>query len=225
MKGKFCPKCGEETEKFYENLCKDCFLEKISFLDKIPEEIVIRKCKSCEKFFYDEKSFKNLEEAVGEMLARILEENKIQSINYRIFENKVNITLTFRVEDLEKTEEKKSSLILKSITCNSCSLKNLGYYQAVLQVRAPENLLEKISQDVENFVEFFRNYDALSFISKFEKQKKGFDVFIGSKKVAHQIAQNLKRKYKPKIKISRKFAGRIKGKKVYRDTILISLSD
>lgn len=224
MVKRFCPKCGKETEKFYGSLCRDCFLEKISFLEKIPEKIIIRKCKSCEKFFYDEKAFENLEEAVGEMLARILEENKIQSINYRIYNNKVSITLNFKVENLEKTEEKESQLIVKNITCNSCSLKSLGYYQAILQVRAPENLLENISKDIENLVDFFRSYDNLSFISKTEKQKRGFDIFIGSKKVAHQVAQNIKRKYKAKIKISRKFAGRIKGKKVYRDTILISLS-
>lgn len=225
MVKKFCPKCGKETEKFYENLCKDCFLEKISFIDKIPDKIVIGKCKFCEKFFIDKKGFDSLENAVGEMLARILEENKIQSINYRIHDNKVSITLRFKIEDLEKAEEKESQLILKSITCNSCSLKSLGYFQAILQVRAPENLLEKISQDIENFIQLFKNYDNLSFLLRIEKQAKGFDFYIGSKKVAHQIAKNLKRKYKAKVKVSKKLSGSIKGKKVYRDTLLISVSD
>ncbi len=222
---KFCPKCGKETGKFYENLCKDCFLEKISFLGKIPDRIIIKKCKFCNKFFHDGKGFNSLEDAIGDMLAKILEENKIQSINYRIHENKISLTLNFQVEDLEKVEEKECLLIVKNITCNSCSLKSLGYHQSIIQVRAPENLLEKIFQDIENFVEFFRSYDTLSFISKVEKQKNGFDFYIGSKKVASQIANNLKRKYKAKLKISRKLAGKIKGKKVYRDTLLISVSD
>jgi len=224
MSKKFCPKCGKETEKFYENLCKDCFLEKISFLDRIPSKIIIKKCKSCEKFFYDKKGFDSLENAIGDMLAKILEENKIQSINYRIHGNKVSVSLSFKVENLEKTEEKECSITIKNITCQHCSLKSLGYYQSILQVRAPQNLLEKIFTDVENLIELFRSYDSLSFVSKVEKQKNGFDFYIGSKKVASQIAINLKRKYKGKLKISRKLAGKIKRKKVYRDTILISIS-
>ncbi|MGC8812257.1 MAG: NMD3-related protein [Candidatus Aenigmatarchaeota archaeon] len=224
MSRRFCPKCGKETEKFYDDLCKNCFLEKISFLDKIPEKIIIKKCKSCGKFFYDEKGFDSLENAVGDMLAKILEENEIQSINYRIYDNKVSLTLKFRIEDLEKIEEKVCPLILKIIVCNSCSLKFLGYHQAILLVRAPEKILEKISQDIENFVDFFRSYDDLSFISKVEKQKKGLDFYLGSKKIAHQITKNLKRKYKAKVKVSKKLAGSLKGKKVYRDTLLISVS-
>ncbi|MEM5772711.1 MAG: NMD3-related protein, partial [Candidatus Aenigmatarchaeota archaeon] len=78
--------------------------------------------------------------------------------------------------------------------------------------------------EIENQINYLSQYDKLSFISKFEETKNGFDVFVGSKNSANQIARILKAKYKAKLKITKKLAGRIKGKKVYRDTILISIS-
>src|SRR3972149_9446515 len=85
---KFCPKCGKTTENLYDNLCKDCFLQKINLKD-LPEKITVRQCKICGKFFGNERGELSLENAINQILSRVLRENVIQSATSRIIKNKV----------------------------------------------------------------------------------------------------------------------------------------
>jgi len=85
--------------------------------------------------------------------------------------------------------------------------------------------VDEILDDVETQMELMRKYNSLSFVSKMDKVAGGVDLYIGSKEVANQIAKNLKNKFKANIKISRKLSGYIRGKKTYRDTILVSVGE
>ena len=67
--------------------------------------------------------------------------------------------------------------------------------------------------------------DPLAFISKTEEEKNGKNFYIGSKQAAVEISRNIKLKYKATVKRTSKLVGELKGKRVYRDTILISLGD
>jgi nonsense-mediated mRNA decay protein 3 len=223
MREKFCPKCGKKTENFYEGLCEACFLSKFSISKKLPDKIFITQCKLCGKFFLNKHSG-SIENIIEAFLQDFLKEGELTSISYRIAENKIFLTLSLKINDLEKTEEKEVEVIIKKIICQACAMKESGYFQATIQVRAPENLLFEIKKEIEDQTDYLRQYDSLAFISSFQEVKNGFDVFIGSKASARQIARVLKLKYKAKIKITRKLAGKLKGKKVYRDTILISIS-
>lgn len=223
MRNKFCPKCGKQTDKIYNNLCEDCFLSGVSVLKNIPNKIVLKKCKSCEKIFVDDKSSDSVENALDLFLIEVLKKPEIHSATYRIDANKVHINLTLRVDDLDKTEEKISELIVKKITCKSCSMKAVGYYQSILQLRAPKNQIGDILEEIENQINLMNKYDSLAFVSKTDKKPEGVDLYIGSKSVANHIAKNLKNKFRANIKISRKLGGSISGKKVYRDTILVSV--
>ncbi len=225
MRKKFCPKCGKETEKFYENLCKDCFLEKFSSLEKIPKNFLFKKCKFCGKIFYKKVGKESLESLVETILSKILEKEKIDSINYRIFNDKLKMEVETKIEDLKKVEELTSNLIIKQFVCNVCNLKEKGYYQAIIQLRCKNEILQKIEEDIKKEVETLNKFDALAFISKIEKEKNGLNFYIGSKKSAMEIGKILKRKYKAELKISRRLVGFEKGKRVYRDTILIKISD
>lgn len=222
MGRKFCPKCGKETERFYESLCEQCFLSSFSLAEKLPKKILIKECKVCGKFLF-ENFFGSTENVVEGFLRKFLEKG-INSISYRIFDCQIKLTLKKKIYDLEKIEEKTINLIKKRTICQSCAMKSSGYFQAILQVRAPQSLLQEIRDEIEKQIDYLNQYDKLAFISKFQELRNGFDVFIGSKKTANQIARNLKTKYKAKMKISKKFAGFIKGRKVYRDTILISFN-
>jgi|YelNatPaOPRAMG01_1025707.scaffolds.fasta_scaffold04552_13 nonsense-mediated mRNA decay protein 3 len=223
MREKFCPKCGKKTEKFYEGLCEDCYLSKFSLSKKLPDKIIIKQCKFCGKFFLGNHSG-SIEDLIEIFLQDFLKEGELTSISYRIAENKVFLTLNLKINDLKKTEEKEVDLIIKKIICQACAMKESGYFQAIIQVRAPENLLSEIKKEIDDQINYLNQYDNLAFISNFQEVKNGFDVFIGSKASAQQIARTLKLKYKAKIKITRKIAGKLKGKKIYRDTILISIS-
>lgn len=225
MRKKFCPKCGKETNEFYENLCKNCFLEKFSSLEKIPKKILIKECKFCGKYFYKKILKENVESLIEAILSEILEKGKIESINYRIFENKLKMEIETKIRGLKKAEEFLSELIIKQSICNICQMKEKGYAQAIIQLRCSDKILPKIEEDIRREVEILNKFDLLAFISKIEKEKNGLNFYIGSKKSAREIAKILKRKYKAEVKFSRKLVGFERGKKVYRDTILIKISD
>jgi nonsense-mediated mRNA decay protein 3 len=224
MRKKFCPKCGKEVEQLYRNLCGDCFLSKISLIEKIPNKIVVGRCKICGKIYAGEKEFNSVEAAVGSALSKILKQEEIKDAHYRIKNGAIHLTITLEVEGLEKQEEKKISLIVRSITCKQCSMKFVGYYQSIIQVRAPQKLLSSIQKEIENQIELSKP-DKLAFISKVEPVKNGLDIYVGSKHVASKIAKHIKEKFKANIKISKKLSGVISGKTVSRDTILVSIGD
>jgi nonsense-mediated mRNA decay protein 3 len=225
MRKKFCPKCGKITEKFYKNLCRDCFLEKVSVKEEIPSKIVIKRCKLCGKFYVKKRAVESLENSIDTILSELLEQPEIHSATYRIENKNVHINLTLKILGLEKKEEKVSSLIIKNIICKACSMRSTGYYQALLQIRLPKNLKDIVLKEVKTQIDFLNKYDRLAFISKLDKKPKGVDIYIGSKSSAMQIARYLKSRFKAKIKISRKLSGSIRGKRVYRDTILVSIGD
>jgi nonsense-mediated mRNA decay protein 3 len=225
MRKKFCPKCGRETFKFYGRVCPNCFIEKLTVIEKIPSKTTIRTCKACGKVYYENETFPSLGSALEYSLSKILNHPEISSATYKIKDNVADVTLKMRVEDLEKEESKKISIISKSITCGSCSKKHIGYFQSVLQLRAKEPLLKIISNEIVEELKLMNRHDPLSFISKTEEEKSGKNFYIGSKQAAVQIARNIKLKYKATVKRTSKLVGSLKGKRVYRDTILISLGD
>lgn len=225
MSKKFCPKCGKETEKFYGKVCKDCFFSNLSAIKKIPDRLIIKTCKSCGKFFINDILVNSVEEALDSVLSETLKQKEVKTAAYEIHGNTVKVNVGIKVDDAEKSEEKALNLIVRTILCKPCSMKASGYFQSMLQVRAPEKLLNVLQTEIENQIDFFNNFDRLSFISSIEPTKNGFDVYIGSKSAARRISKNLKNKYNANIKISRKLSGSISGKKVYRDTILIAIGE
>lgn len=225
MSQRFCPSCGRTVDKLYDNLCRDCFLKKFSFVNLIPGRVIIKRCKNCGRIFYNNKNFDSVEGALESLLANLLKRPEIGNATYRLHGNRIHVTLNLKFEDLEKSEEKVSDLVFKNIVCKSCSMKISGYFQAILQVRSRKELMGKISKDVEDQLSLLNQKDGLAFISKIEKIKNGFDYYIGSRRSALEIAKHLKNKFKGNIKVSRKLSGSISGKKVYRDTILVSIGE
>jgi len=222
-KGKFCPKCGRKVEKLHSGLCADDFLKTISFAKRVPEKIIVKQCKVCGRFYVDKYSAATLEGAVDLLLQKILKEKTIHSATYRIEGKIIHITLSVVYEDLEKKEEFERELIVKNIVCGSCNMKNSGYFNSILQIRVPENILQIIIDDLLSQIDLMHNYNEMAFVGKVEKKKEGIDFYIGSKDVADQIAKNLKIKYGAEIKKTSKQSGYLSGKKIYRDTILVRI--
>ena len=223
MRKKFCPKCGKETEKFYGKVCENCVLSGLSVIQKLPDKIIIKACKSCDKLFVEDKSVGSAEDAVDFILSELMKQKEVKSANYEMENSKLKIVVTLKIGETEKTEEKILDLFSKTILCKSCHMKTSGYFQTVLQIRAPEKLLNALQEEIENQIQFLYKFDKLAFISSIEKTKNGFDVYIGSKSAAKNITGKLKNRYNATTKFSRTLSGKISGKKVYRDTILISI--
>ncbi len=222
-KGKFCPVCGRKIEKMYEGLCADDFLKKISFEKSVPEKISVKQCKICGRFYVDKYSAMTVEGVVNLLLQNILKEKMIHSANYRIEGGKIHITLTIAYEDIQKEENFTRELVVKNIVCESCNMKNSGYFNSILQIRVPKKILQPIIDDILNQIDLIHNYNDMAFVGKVEKKKEGIDFFIGSKDVVDQIAKTLKIKYGAEVKKSSKQSGYLSGKKIYRDTVLVRI--
>src|SRR5436309_16059859 len=108
---KFCPKCGKATEKFYDNLCADCYLKTKTNESINPSKITFATCKVCGKLYYKEKNFETLEKIVEEFLKNELSKKNIKNINYRIHDGKVEVSITSDFQGLEKTESKTTELV------------------------------------------------------------------------------------------------------------------
>jgi NMD protein affecting ribosome stability and mRNA decay len=223
MHKKFCPKCGKTVEKLYNNLCADDFLKTLSLEKFFPKKIILKQCKQCRKIYTNKKSAATVEGVLDFFLQEVLRAETIYSASYRVEGQKVHITLRLKYEDLEKEESFVRELVVKNIVCESCNMKNSGYFNSILQLRVPEKVLQIIIDDILNQIDLMRNYNKMAFLGKFEKKKEGVDFYIGSKDVAEQIAKDLKIKYGAEVKKSSKQSGYLRGKKIYRDTILVRL--
>lgn len=220
MSKKFCPKCGNKTEKFYKNVCADCFLKTLDV--EIPKKIILRKCKNCEKYYVGDEDFESVGEVVGKILSNSFKDEKLKSANYRISDNKIIITLNIGIEDIEKEKVGEIELVEKNIICKYCSLKNSKYFNSMLQIRVKKDLQEEILNQIKDQIYRLNRTDKFAFISGVEKLKEGYNVYVGSKSAASKVAEHLKRQYNLKTKISRKQYGMEGGKTIYRDTILLS---
>jgi len=157
------------------------------------------------------------------MLSKLLEKPEVESASYRISGGAIYVTLNMKVSGVVKIEEKEIKLNEKNILCEYCGMKASKYYQSTLQIRADENILEKVIEDVVKHADFMNKHDKFAFVSSIEKVRGGFDILLGSKQAAAKIANNLKKKYHADIKMSSKLSGYIKGKTAYKDTILVSI--
>ena len=115
-----CPRCGKNVEKLYDNICLDCYLEKLEV-----QEIRIRRCKVCGRYFVSNKAFDNKEEAISfyikkfsskrlDELAFLLPRSKIEVeekefvCNYcrKFVSRKIEAILQLRGENIEEIVEK-----------------------------------------------------------------------------------------------------------------------
>ena len=102
-------------------------------------------------------------------------------------------------------------------------MKISGYYQSILQLRLPKEIMESAVDEIVKQLSFANQLDPQSFISKVQRINDGVDLYIGSKKAANDIVKSLKNEMRIKTKFSKKLGGKLKGKEVYRDTILITI--
>jgi NMD protein affecting ribosome stability and mRNA decay len=156
-----CPRCGRDVDIFYNNLCLDCYIERLEI-----QKIHIRRCKVCARYFVSNKSFENEEEAVefyikkfiskklGE-IAKILPSNKIEIVekeficNYckKFVSRKIEAILQLRGENVEEIVEK-YGLVGKPVKGGfdiDFSFKRYAY-ELINNLRKKYNLSMKVSR-------------------------------------------------------------------------------
>lgn len=203
-----CPKCGKTNneEKFIESFCADCY----EFRIKYPAREEFQKCKNCSLiFFRGEWQRSN---------ARRMNEYIIRKCKGEFSDAELDLDRGFILFSIKKGErihriEKQIDIKFVNSVCVDCSRISGGYYEAIVQLRGDEKKVSKYFRTLQNMLR------RVTFISKIEEVKGGFDIYSGSSIKTQEILSTLGLNYL----ISRKLVGRNEGKKVYRVTFAVRL--
>lgn len=204
----FCPKCGKEVNRLIKNLCKDCFLESLEI--KLPK-IVLKKCKVCGKY-YEKRFLGEKDELIERKLKKMLKKLEVKEADYWLNDS-LHLKLLFEVDGVELKKEVEVEIKEEKGICRYCSLRLSNYWEAILQIRGKK---EGILKEIEEMLK--KEKHKLAFISRVVELKNGLDIYLGSKKVARKLARKFKG---AKVKITRKFYGFKRGRRIYKDTILV----
>jgi nonsense-mediated mRNA decay protein 3 len=249
---RFCVVCGAEetpTVRLSNGLCQKCSAKGRT------EALVyttptIRLCKICGSLEargkWNAPSPRGLENDLSILLKRVLNKSVevrgeeiisvlVARVPMPLGSGGVLIPISIRTQSSGRqreytTRESDSKVRLTAVTCPNCTLIRQNYYEATLQIRASsermtseekERLLGQISSWVQ---QSSRKYNQ-AFISKYEDKPEGFDLYLGSRRVANSISSKFRAIKGTTIKETFK-VGKVDkstGKRKGKVTILIRL--
>ena len=207
---KFCPTCGNSSDKFkfFGNFCENCAREK--FLSKLPKISEILVCKRCGMIKAGGKfvppSGHNIELAIAPQMGKYA----VHLIDYDNESAKLDIS-----EDTEYgrlSAEITIEIKQKKALCEMCYKKACNYYEAVIQLRGNNY---KIARFIERITRFFDMNN--EFIGKVERDPDGTNLYLSNKRLAQAYIS------KNRLHSTNSFtlAGVKNGKRIYKNTYAI----
>ncbi len=204
---KFCFVCGKDTDKLIEGYCEDCYNKKFSLVS-FPKDMSYIICTKCKKL----KVGTGWEDmSIEDYVKRLI---KINGVLTKIVVGDGKVTVTGVLDKCKKQKEETHDVKLKKIKaiCLRCSHEAGGYYEAILQIRC------ETSQKILDFIDRRINQDSYY---RVEKVRGGYDLYVGNKAIANEVAELLKKNYKLKIVKSYKMYTRKEGRDMYRTMISV----
>lgn len=249
-----CGALEEEKGPFIDGLCSDCFLEENELI-RGPDELEIEICNTCGAYrmgnsIYDvEKNprFEYLEAAkdIVSSKTEVLQKDEAGT-RYLNFGESEGVDIGFQAEysstdtitvDLEArakffdeqeerlTDRMRVAVKIKEMTCDVCSKRSQGYYEALLQIRGEDELSEeKLSKIVNRLGEEFteiRDRQREEFVSKVKKKHGGLNLYTSTSKLAEDMGRFLKKEYGAQTDQSAELIGQTDdGEEKYRVTVV-----
>ncbi|NOR85939.1 hypothetical protein GQ473_07545 [archaeon] len=222
---KFCPKCGEKTEKLYNGLCNNC-AKQAKELIIAPKKITVQLCECGRASIGGAwKVYENIVQLIEKtVLAKsVIEKNAEVSVSFEPITHigQTTMPVTIFATDNGIEESKTLDFVLKNITCDTCSRKYGAYYEAIMQIRAKSEFAEKIHKFIKDEVQRNSKTNKLSFITQELNVLNGLDLYVGSSRLASKIAKSAASLYKLSIKTTYTHQGIKDGKNITRSTILL----
>ncbi|MFW5912306.1 MAG: NMD3-related protein [Candidatus Hadarchaeota archaeon] len=249
-----CGALMEEKGPFIDGLCSDCFLKENALL-KTPEDVALKICNTCGAYYMKNSVFDIERDPQAEYLeaAKEIVSSKIEVLQrneagtrYVKFEDSENADVAFQAEyesadtirvDLEArvrlTENQKDPLIerrevpvkIKKTTCQVCSKRSHGYYEALLQIRGEDELSEeRLGEILERLrIEFLEMRDRKreDYVSQVKRKHGGLNLYTSNSKLAKDMGRFLKKEYGAKTDHSAELVGQTEdGKDKYRVTVV-----
>jgi len=234
----FCVECGKEGET-YDGLCASCHLARRHFVS-LPEIVDVQVCGSCFAARIGKKWVDaiSIEDAIRRSIVASLEKEKsvtgaeiALSLKERDIRNYLaDATVKFTTGDFTAEKSFQVLVRLKKDTCQRCGKKSGHYYEAIIQLRGPQegSSSKRLLAAREQIVSKVGNMGTQSrsvFISKEERMHGGYDFYLSSASVAKALAKDLSDRFGATSKISSSLVGKKDGKELVRMTYLVRLPE
>ncbi len=236
----FCPRCGKDTDIFYDNLCRQCFIGDKKLIECSPV-LQARICPTCGSVFSKGKWMKKEDEseAIVECVEAAIKLDKSarnieltfspKQLDYSRYS--VHIEAKAEIKGVPITAYRDTEVRINWETCDTCSRISGGYFEGIVQIRAVKRLPTKdelercrsIANDVAASAQ--EKGDRLAFIAKTEELYEGVDLYVGSIKLGKQICRAVIDVFGGKFSESPKLVGQKNGEDLYRITFALRLPE
>jgi len=236
----FCPKCGNDTDIFYDNVCRQCFIGNKKLLE-CPHVVYGRICPSCDSVFRKGRwqSGGREEDIVISLVKENLEINRDatsvelsltpKQLDYSRY--RIHVEARAQIKGAPIDAALDTELRISWETCDTCSRISGGYFVGIVQIRADKRLptndeLTKCMSIAEEVAQRSREKgDRLAFIAKTEEIEGGIDMYVGSIKLGKQICKGVMEIFGGKFAESPKLVGQKNGVDLYRITYALRLPE
>lgn len=200
IKSRFCPECGNETDKLVESLCVSCYSNRP--IVKLPKQKNVLLCVKCEQVLnkgFWMKGLKSAEQILEERVQNSLvlpNEETLISAKILEFGKEGMLKVTSKRNGEMLTRNVEGKFEIKKYCCPACSRESGVDYLAKLQLRSTKN--------PQNFVEESLKYIKFSNpkIAKVDNVLYGADVYLVNAQIARQAARRIKKHFECSIKSS-----------------------
>lgn len=240
MSSLFCPKCGNETEDFHDNVCSSCFIGNKVLIES-PDVAYAQICPGCGAVFKRGKWSLKEDEAttvidcvkdtlsINKEAANIVLDLSPKQLDYSRY--KVHLDAHADIRGVPIEYSKDIEVRINWISCETCSRISGGYFEGIVQIRADKRIptadeLMKCREIAENVAARSKEKgDRLAYIAKTENLEEGLDLYVGLMKLGKQICRAIIDNFGGKFSESPKLVGQKNGVDLYRITYALRLPE
>jgi len=249
---KFCPKCGRQTNEFFDSLCEGCFREGITLLgfgsdsdsgsgsrsrSKSSVPVVspgISLCTYC-RFLFKGTERTSIEAVVDDLVRKAIRKKygsdcsaEIECLRTELEEGecraRVSLIVNAELKGVEIEEQGDIAVLLNRGICEQCSRIAGGYYAAIVQLRAEWRVPTDTELAVADEIADSRSsLGEADFVSKVERLRAGLDLYVSSIDCGRKISSRIVEKLGGSVSESSKLYGRKDGRNIYRVSFSVRL--
>ncbi len=187
------------------------------------KSIKIKRCPHCGSVFlggWSERAIKE-DEVIGTVINTLF---NIQGPTFEVTGDEYNRKVSFEGISSRNGEEKTGQFFLQTFpsTCPVCTKKLGNYYEAIFQLRGEKgDRQDSILNFLVDLVENAHSKDV--FLTKLERIKEGYDLFLSDKQFARSIARKAIDRFGGTFKETSHLVGMKKGAEIYRITVSVRI--
>lgn len=221
LKTRFCVKCGKETKKLVDGYCAECFFKNKGIV--APKKLSIQVCQRCKAIkwhgIWTKAEYSPEHYLAQELISKIKipDEAELEKAKITKFAKNGEIEVTISLLGKKFVQRKQIIFDVVKGTCKNCSRFLAKTHKVKIQLRTEK----KVEPFVMEALKFSEKYQ--SNIIKFEKQKRGVDIYLSNKEAGKHLAYELRNKFNCKMSESIEQYGwnKSKNRPLTRTTYLV----